>query len=791
MPPKYKSYKKPAVVLHEPNTSATWLVIVESPSKCKKIEEYLGSAFCCVATKGHFRTIDGLKAINTKGNFEPTFSILKEKESQVQMLRNVIAKFPPEKVLLASDDDREGEAIAWHICQVFGLPVETTRRIIFREVTQSALLDAVAHPTIINMKLVQAQHSRQVLDIIVGFKISPYLWKYVGHGSSAGRCQTPALRLIYDNEEKRKTDQKENLMHYKTTASFTSKQILFTLDKSWDSAKSVMTFLEATKTHSHVLTVGSPKEVRRAPPKPFHTSRLLQTASNILHISPKETMQHCQELYQNGHITYMRTESSQYAKPFLEKVKEFILADCNGQPEYVGNLHDLENSNSANPHEAIRVTQLNVRRIQSENARMNAVYQLIWRNTIESCMSTAIFQHTEIRISAALDGQFTSTVEVPVFLGWKHLSIDKEKITPEVNSPTGLILWFKSIEQSKKPIHYQWIESVVVVSHKHSYYTEASLIQELEDIGIGRPSTYAMIVETLIERGYVKKTDVAGSAQVCHEFKMYTDHFIEQTQKERIFGNEKNKLVIEPIGLMVVEFLVLYFYTLFSYEYTKNMEKDLDQISNGEKSDWSLICKTCYHEIKELSKPVIALTKQTFALDETHSFAFQKFGPVIRREIGNGEEPEYLSVKKDVQVNLEKLKRGEYTLEDLMEIQEVNLGKHEGEDVVLKMGRYGLFLEYGEKNISLKFIKKKREEIQLEDVLPYMKGEQVDGKNVLRVLNSALSIRKGRFGPYLYYKSVDMDKPQFLNMKKFPGMFSTCEKEELIQWCRDTYRIDI
>jgi DNA topoisomerase-1 len=308
-------------------------------------------------------------------------------------------------------------------------------------------------------------------------------------------------------------------------------------------------------------------------------------------------------------------------------------------------------------------------------------------------------------------------------------------------------------------------------------------------MGIGRPSTFATIVETLLERGYVKKKDIVGSPIQCKEFKLYSDHLIEQTIKERLFGNEKNKLVIEPIGISAVEFLVRYFYTLFSYEYTKNMETDLDLISSGEKAEWSSICKQCYQEIKTLSKPVTAITKETYPIDETHTFTFNKFGPVIRKTIEGNEQPEYLSVKKDIQLNLEKLKKGEYSLEELVEIKSSSLGKHNDEEVLLKTGRYGLFVECGEVSKSLKFMKKPIEEIQLADVIPYLEGEQVDGKNVLRVLNACMSIRKGRFGPYAFYKTNEMEKPQFLNIKKFPGMFSTCEKESLIKWLCETYNL--
>jgi DNA topoisomerase-1 len=800
MPPKYfKSFSKNAShatknkvmnVITKPST-AKWLIIVESPSKCKKIEEYLGVDYLCIATKGHFRSIDGLKSINTKGNFEPVFSIIKEKENQVNMIRSIISQFSKENVILASDDDREGEAIAWHICQVFGLPTETTKRILFHEVTRPALLAAVQNPVIIDMKLVHAQHARQVLDIIVGFKVSPYLWKYVSGGSaslSAGRCQSPALRLIYDNETERIAN-KENNQWYKTIASFTAKQIPFELDKKYETKEEIIAFLEASKTHSHMLSIGNPKESHSSPPKPFQTSRLLQTASNVLHISPKETMQHCQELYQNGHITYMRTESTQYSKTFLEIMKGFISKEYG--ENYLGDLEKLENRNTANPHEAIRVTHIERQTITTENVRRNAVYQLIWRNTVESCMTTAVYQNTEISLSAAFGGVFSYTIEIPRFLGWKRITNTSKNGSDAQNTPTALLFWFQSIEKSKKPVSYNWIENTIIIQKKHSYYTEASLIQKLEEIGIGRPSTYAVIVDTLLEREYVVRKDVPGFLVKCTEFKMYSDGLIEQIIKDRTFGNEKNKLVIESKGILVIEFLIHYFESLFSYEYTKNMETNLDLISNGEKKEWSSICKLCYQEIKEMSKNVTAITKQTYRIDDEHEFLFTKFGPAIRCIGKESGEHEYLSVKKDLNIHIPKLIEGKYTLEELVEIKTSCLGIYEGEEVHIKTGKYGLYVECGEISKSLKGFKKKLTEINLEDVIPYLTGEQTTNKKVLRILCPEISIRKGRFGAYAFYQTVDMEKPAFFPIKKFPGVFSSCEKDVLIKWLCETYDIRV
>ena len=329
MPPKQykKNYKtKPTNTLLSQNTSAKYLIIVESPSKCAKIEHFLGEDYCCIASKGHIRSIDGLKAIDTKNGFVPTFSIIDEKKEHIESMRKMIANFSKPNIILASDDDREGEAIAWHICQLFDLPIETTQRIIFHEVTKNAIIDAVKSPTLLNMNLVHAQHARQVLDIIVGYKISPFLWKYLynnkSNSLSAGRCQTPTLRLVYDNEkesEMKIKNGKENGLEirHKIKGVFFSKAIEFILEYEFENDADVLDFLEKSKNHKHLLKIGDETSSTKSPPKPLHTSRLLQLASNSLHISPKETMSLCQKLYKNCFITYIRTESSHYYSVFL------------------------------------------------------------------------------------------------------------------------------------------------------------------------------------------------------------------------------------------------------------------------------------------------------------------------------------------------------------------------------------------------------------------------------------------------------------------------------------------
>lgn len=797
MPPKrfFKKKSFPSSATPKPkkeksiNPNAKYLIIVESPSKCAKIESYLGDEYCCIASKGHIRTIEGLKSIDTKSTFIPKFSIIEEKQSQVEYMRPIISMFSKSNIILASDDDREGEAIAWHICEVFDLPVATTKRILFHEITKKAIIDAVNSPTIINMNLVHAQHARQVLDMVVGYKISPFLWKYLYHDKSnslsAGRCQTPALRLVYDNDKEKSAGMETK---YKTVGNFTTKNLIFTLDHEFDTKEEITQFLETSKTHLHMIKVGSQKETIKSAPKPFNTSRLLQTASNVCHMSPKETMSICQSLYQGGYITYMRTDSTKYSKEFLNKASEYIMKEWL-KSEYIGKLDGLELKDINNPHEAIRVTNINLRSLHDvDNPRMNTLYKLIWKNSVESCMADARYNTTGIKMSAPTDKSYKYNVEIPIFLGWKIVNERDDGGAENQNVPGSLLLYLQTLEKTGKPISYNYIESTIVVRNKHQHYTEATLINTLEELGIGRPSTFATIVETIQDRGYVKRMDLEGTNVKCVEYKL-RGNVLETIEKDKIFGNEKSKLVLQPVGLMTVEFLSKHFQNIFEYDYTKTMEDKLDEVSSGKETDWAKICKTCYKEIGELAKPMKNLEKQVFPIDETHDFVFEKFGPVVRTRTEEGTF-EYKPVKKTMKIDLEKLKNQEYTLDELYEIKNDCLGEYEGEQMTIKNGKFGPYVEWGTKRESIKKIDKALDQITLEDVIKFLENQPVD-KSILRVVTPELSIRKGKFGAYAYYKAANSSKPDFYNIKKFPEGFSTCDADVLIRWLQDTYKISI
>ena len=799
------------------STKASYLIIVESPSKCGKIENYLGPNYQCIASKGHIRELDGLKNIDVKNNYKPTFTIIKEKADHVSKMREIIQQYPKENVILAADDDREGEAIAWHICDVFKLPTKTTKRIVFHEITQKAILEAVENPTLLNMNLVHAQHARQILDILVGFKVSPHLWKHVRGGKknalSAGRCQTPALRLVYENEKARLSAGAEK--RYKTDGFFTSQDIEFHLGHEFEKEEEVETFLESSKSHKHILTLEKEKNVKKGAPKPFNTSRLLQAASNQLHTSPKQTMQLCQTLYQNGLITYMRTDSTKYAPPFLDTTRKYIVQEYGGE-EYVGNLGVIENKDKENPHEAIRVTDIKLRDIPKEGeGREGAMYRFIWRNTVESCMSDAQYKASTAKISApdilqdhkSKNVFYSHTIEIPHFLGWKKVAF---KPTDQAEL-VGRKMFFQGLSGSKtnKPtasgiaptasgiaptasgiaaVPYSRIESKVVVRNKVPHYTEASLIQKLEELGIGRPSTFASLVETVQDRGYVKCGDVIGIPQKCVEFVLRSGEILDKQILEKSFGNERNKLVVEPVGILCLEFLLQHFEHLFDYDYTKHMEEYLDKIATfpgkEEENPWFRICDECNHEIAELAKPVSKMDKEKYPLDEEHEVIFAQYGPTIKKTNNQGETT-FLPVKKGVKIDLDTLRNNEYSLDDLLAFENECLGKYDGIPLKLKTGKFGAYLEWGEERQTIREWKIPLNEITETNAIEYlekMNSEPKKESSILRVFNKSMSVRTGKFGPYMFYKTDAMKKPKFIPLKKCPLEYETCDEKEMTDW---------
>jgi len=763
-------------------------VIVESPAKCRKIEKYLGSNYRAIASFGHFRELNGLNSIDIENSFQPTFNNMVSKSQQINKLRDFIAN--ASEVILAADDDREGEAIAWHICDTFNLSVKDTKRIIFHEITETALKRAVQNPQYIDMNLVYAQQSRQVLDLLVGFKVSPILWNKISYKTktplSAGRCQTPALRLVYDNQKEIETLPSKKV--YNTTGYFTSMNLPFVLNFNHDTEESMSTFLEKTAQHEHIYTCSKERNTIKSPPTPFTTSSLQQTASNELNLSPKMVMDSCQKLYEAGYITYMRTDSITYSAVFLAEAKKYI--ENKYGEEYVSpTLETLSERNvTANKrvkkkkkdtdnktqeaHEAIRPTLL-TRVVKVEAAigpREVRVYKLIFRNTVESCMSAAKYMSITAEITAPEKHAYKYLTELVVFPGWKKVK-GCEK--------TNEVYTFLKLLKSDSILNYHKVVSKMTMKDLKPHFTEAKLVQLLESQGIGRPSTFSSLIDKIQERGYVKKTDVPGKNMSCTDFELSDDELSYYTTS-REFGGERNKLVIQPLGIMVIEFLITHFNDLFQYEYTKTMEHMLDQVAKG-KHTWHKLCRQCYDTINKLSQPLDIVDKIHIPIDKHNTYIIGKYGPVIKNT--NGKKITFKPVADNIDIT--RLKNNEYTLDEIIANKDKNinnrgdnLGKFQGHPVILKNGRYGQYIECDKRtyNIPSNHVG----EITLQVAIQLMSN--------IRYINNTTSIREGRYGAYIYIKSNKQGgKPTFLHLKGFTHNPYLCDIKTLCEWVTKTH----
>ena len=784
------------------------LVIVESPAKCKKIEEYLGPGYKCIASFGHLRQLKSLKAIDMKNNFETKYENIDEpkKAKHIEFLRKEIAV--ADEIILATDHDREGEAIAWHICDLFELPISTTKRIIFHEITESAIQTAVSHPTTVNMDMVHSQQARQILDLIVGFNISPMLWKYISKKSdnslSAGRCQTPALKLIYDNQQEINNSPGQKV--YNTVGYFTSKCIPFELTKTYETEEKMTEFLEQSVIFKHIFTRTEPVKVFKQQPEPLTTSRIQQIASNELHISPKETMKYCQTLYEGGYITYMRTDSKKYSEEFINSVKEFILKNYTHERYIYKNIDELSLSNLSianvkpnnkkylppqEAHESIRPTNLSLKTLpENMQPREKKLYKLIWENTLESCMSPAEFYTIHSTITAYDNAKYSHVSELADFLGWK---IVKNK-QPMENKEYHYLSQLKQNNVSD----FKKVSSKITVKNTKQHFTEAKLIQLLEENGIGRPSTFAMLVEKIQERKYVIKEDVIGKQIQCKDFDL-EDNTITETVTMRIYGNEKGKLVIQQVGIIVMEFLEKNFIDLFNYDYTKNMEDGLDKICKGEQV-WFKLCESCSNEINVLCEKLKGEKKHEIMIDDTHSYIIGKHGPVIKcivENISGKSEISFKPVKSDI--DLHKLEKGEYKLEEVIENPKKLfrvMGKYCDEDLIIKKGKYGLYATWGEKSKSLSSLGNRpienieyTEVTKILDLVESTSSKSGFASNIIRKLTNNISIRTGKFGDYIFYKTEKMTNPQFLKLGNFKEDYKNCDKNIILGWIANEYKV--
>ena len=754
------------------------IVIVESPAKCGKIEEYLGPGYKCIASYGHLRELNSLKNIDE--NFLPTYTIVEKKRQQIDKIKKAI--LGANDVILALDGDREGEKIAYCIAQIFNLDIKTTKRITFNEITKTAIQNAIQNPRTIDMDLVNAQQARQIIDLLVGFKISPMLWSHFNAGASlsAGRCQTPALRVIYENYKE--VAQSNERKVYNTTGYFTSANLAFELQTSFENDDAVTDFLDESISFSHVYTCSKPKRGTRRQPDPFTTSTLQQASSNELRLSPKETMRICQTLYEGGYITYMRTDSKSYSRDFIECAKEYISRQYD--KTYINEQIDdlVSKSKDKEAHEAIRPTNISLVDLNSTmDSKEQRLYKLIRENTLASCMPPAVFYSVTASITAAQNAKFTYTSEITDFPGWTIISAKSSKVSNE----------YQYLQQIKPNtiVPYKKMVSKMNFIGLKQHYTEARLVQLLEEHGIGRPSTFSSLVDKIQERGYVSKQNVEGRKVSCKDFEL-TDDNIYEVEQMREFGAEKNKLVIQSLGILVMEFLDAHFSQLLNYEYTSCMENELDLIANG-KGNWSSLCRKCDEQLTVCTSKLKDEPRMKIQLDESNAYIIGKHGPVIKNtEIIDGKKVvNFKKIKQDVDVS----KIHEYKVEDLLaedvQKKKINLGKYEGLDVVLQKGKFGVYASWGKNTCSLKQVGNRPiESISFDEVEKYIL-EQENG--FIREISLDCSIRRSKKGDYIFFKTAKMKKPTFHSLDKFQEDYKICHVNILKSWIKETYGVNV
>jgi DNA topoisomerase-1 len=711
------------------------LIIVESYTKCAKIETFLGDTYKCVACFGHFRELLGLKAIQKLPSLQ--FTIMENKKAVITKLKNAVKQ--AQEVILATDADREGEAIAWHLCTVLKLPLHTTKRMRFSEITESAINYALHHTTLLDMNMVHAQLARQVLDLMIGYKVSPVLWQNVqdgdGEGLSAGRCQTPALRLLYDQYQAKAAE--VYTYTYAITGYFTSLNLPFVLTTSMKKDEdTVKGFLQESQTWSHVYSRDENiREHTVSNPLPFNTSRLIQRAYAELNLTPAETMKHCQTLYETGHITYLRTDSTHYSPEFVQDALKYIAQ------EY-GSKKEAPKEAPREAHEAIRPTVIrNLEPLGLLNATDIQLYKLIRRNTLQSLLGPSVEKLQDHYMTAPQNLKYKFTTKHIVHEGWRLVETKtKTKTKTSTNTNTNT-------NTHSENTYLNCLKSNVVQPFKHitakvqcmgtqTHYTDATLIHQLEEHGIGRSSTYASIVEKLFAKNYVsREKNINGTTVTCPEYDLFP--FPEKLcciTAEREFGKETNKLVITNRGIAVMECLLLGgFEPLFQYSYTQRMEQSLDKIATNESDDaddsWITLCQTLLKDLKGIKKIIKEKEKE-----EDISF----------------------------------------------------LGLHEGLPVHIKRGKFGLYLTWGER----KFSKPNHLTITtLEEAMPLL---QSTPSKLVREINAEASIRIGPHGDYLFYlnkKMMEMKKkPKFLPLTNIPADYKTCNVEILKDWFTATYK---
>ncbi|MFN3951236.1 MAG: type I DNA topoisomerase [Thermaurantimonas sp.] len=727
------------------------LLIVESPAKAKTIEKFLGKEYKVESSYGHIRDLDtkGM-GVDVDNNFKPKYIISPDKKEIVNKLRKLAKE--AETVWLASDEDREGEAISWHLAETLKLDPLKTNRIVFHEITKSAIENSIKNPRKIDLNLVNAQQARRILDRLVGFEMSPVLWKKIKSGLSAGRVQSVAVRLIVERE--REIHQFSSTSYFRVVGIFTSadgKSFKAELNHRFDTESEALEFLNKVSGFAFSVANVEKKSATRSPAPPFTTSTLQQEASRKLGFSVSQTMTLAQKLYEAGHITYMRTDSVNLSEEAIKAIQNQLTAEF-GENYSKIRRYTTKSKGAQEAHEAIRPTYID-KKTAGGDAQQKKLYDLIWKRTVASQMADALIDRTIITITTPENQYlFQAKGEVIRFDGFLKLYIegtDEEdpdedsSLLPDVNPGDRL----KALE----------IQATQRFSKHPPRYTEASLVKKLEELGIGRPSTYAPTIATIIRRGYVHKPVLEGKPR---EYKVITwaDGSIRQKVETEITGAEKNKLFPTDIGILVTDFLVENFNNILDYQFTANVEEQFDDIAEGEK-DWVEMIRNFYKHFHPTVEKVIENKEKVkgereLGIDpKTGKVVYAKigrYGPMIQiGETSGDEKPRFASLLKTQSIET-------ITLEEALKLFELprTVGEYNGKKIVAAVGRYGPYIRYDSTFISLNpDAGDDPLTISLERSIQLIEEKQkVTDNNIIQKFENSdpeIQILKGRYGPYI------------------------------------------
>ena len=724
------------------------LVIVESPAKAGTIQKFLGDSFVVKPSFGHIRDLHERDlSIDIEKNFTPRYEVPADKKKVVSELKKLASA--AKTVWLASDEDREGEAISWHLYETLGLKKDNTRRIVFHEITKNAILHAIETPRDIDMNLVDAQQARRVLDRLVGFELSPVLWRKVQPKLSAGRVQSVALRLIVDREREILSFKRSSF--YRIEALFHPENfpagayLKAVLDRKFADRDSAEAFLRScTGARFSVLSVDK-KEGTRVPAAPFTTSTLQQEASRKLHLSVSTTMSVAQKLYESGLITYMRTDSTNLSTLALAASRDFVTAEYGAEYSKTRN-YKTRTAGAQEAHEAIRPTYID-RTAISGTPQEQRLYELIWRRTVASQMADAKVLRTDIRIGAeGIEGQFVAQSSEVLFDGF--LRLYSEGRDDETQDEEEAIL--PGIASGMK-LDWEQMKAECRFTSAPPRYSEATLVKKLEELGIGRPSTYAPTITTLTKaRGYVVKGDKSGSVEKVTDLLLSKDG-IKTEQRSETVGAEKSKLLPQDIGIIVTDFLVKNFSDILSYDFTANVEKEFDSIAEGQLS-WNKVIADFYspfHKTVEdsLSNREYSHVSRELGVDPSDGqpvvAKFGQYGPYVQK--GEGENRKFANLAPG-QI-IESL-----TLEDALKLFSLprTVGEHEGIPVVCTSGRFGPYIKYGDRNVSLPR-KSNPLTITLAECVEIIEAAGTAKTREVLAEFGDIQVINGNYGPYIKY----------------------------------------